>query len=502
MPGMGNNVLSKTIYWHDYETFGVDPRRDRAAQFAGIRTDEALNVIGEPLVIFCKPAPDMLPHPQAILITGITPQKALNEGLCEAEFIARIASEFSQPGTCVAGYNSIRFDDEMTRQLLYRNFHDPYEREWKNGNSRWDIIDMVRLCAATRPQGINWPLREDGSPSFKLEMLTAANGIAHADAHDALSDVLATIELARLIKNKQPRLYEHIWQLRSKQAVQAQLDIRTHKPVLHVSMMYPASQGCLALVAPLCKHPVDNNGIIVCDLRSDPASWMDLSVAEIKHRLFTPQDELAEGEERVPLKVVHLNRCPVVVPQTVLEPELARKHAVDLRLHQQHWQHLVEHPALHTEVVQKIAQAFDRRFVAVEGVEEVQLEDDPDYMIYSGGFFTETDKRHMAAIRNSTPQNLVDKKFAFLDGRLHDMLFRYRARNWPESLNEQEILQWADFCRQRLGRPDEGRHAGLGVTGFRTVVAELRKEELDKAALGLLDELESYADALAQHLNL
>ncbi len=494
--------MSKTIYWHDYETFGGDPRRDRAAQFAGIRTDEALNVIGEPLVIYCKPAPDMLPHPQATLITGITPQKALNEGLCEAEFITRIASEFSQPGTCVAGYNSIRFDDEMTRQLLYRNFHDPYEREWKNGNSRWDIIDMVRLCAATRPQGINWPLREDGSPSFRLEMLTAANGIAHADAHDALSDVLATIELARLIKSKQPRLYEHIWQLRSKQAAQAQLDIRTHKPVLHVSMMYPASQGCLALVAPLCKHPVDNNGIIVCDLRGDPAKWMDLTAAEIKHRLFTPQEELAEGEERVPLKVVHLNRCPVVVPQTVLEPELAKKYAMDLRLHQQHWQHLVEHPTLHTEVVQKIAQAFDRRFVEADGDEEVQLEDDPDYMIYSGGFFTETDKRHMLAIRNSAPQNLVDKKFAFLDGRLHDMLFRYRARNWPESLNELEILQWADFCRQRLGRTEEGRHSGLGVAGLRAAVAQLRQDGVDQTALGLLDELESYADALAQHLGL
>ena len=192
--------MTSSIYWYDFETFGRDPRRDRASQFAGIRTDEDLNIIGEPLVMYCKPADDFLPSPMACLITGISPQKALAEGIPEAEFIKKIHTEFAAPATCVAGYNSIRFDDEVTRQLLYRNFYDPYEREWKNGNSRWDIIDMVRLMAATRPEGVSWPKKKDGSNSFRLEELTAANGIQHADAHDALSDVIATIEMAKRIK--------------------------------------------------------------------------------------------------------------------------------------------------------------------------------------------------------------------------------------------------------------------------------------------------------------
>jgi len=494
--------LSRTIYWHDYETFGADPRRDRAAQFAGIRTDEALNIIGEPLLMYCKPAPDMLPHPQACLITGITPQKALAEGLCEAEFIARIHAEFSQAGTCVAGYNSIRFDDELSRQILYRNFYDPYEREWKNGNSRWDIIDMVRLCAATRPQGIVWPQKEDGSPSFRLEMLTAANGIAHADAHDALADVAATIELARLIRDRQPKLYEHIYQLRSKHAVQAQLNLLTHKQVLHVSMMYPSIRGCLALVAPLCRHPIDSNGVIVCDLRLDPAKWIELSVEEIRRLLFTSQQLLAEGEERIPLKVVHLNRCPVLVPAGVLSAELAEKYSVDLALSQTHWESLCADPEKLAMVLEKVTRAYDRRLLELSPDEEPDLEDDPDYMIYSGGFFSETDKRGISAVRNCPPDSLATLAPRFQDGRLHEMLFRYRARNWPDRLNGEEMQRWGEFCRQRLIRSSSERGAGLDLLSFRAEVAKMRLEQPDSEAQQILDEIEVYADTLAVHLQL
>src|SRR5690554_3991737 len=185
-------MAATTFYWHDYETFGVDPARDRPVQFAGLRTDAQLNPIGEPLVIYARPADDYLPHPKACLVTGITPQEALAKGLPEREFIRLIHEELAQPGTCGVGYNSLRFDDEVTRYTLYRNFYDPYAREWQNGNSRWDIIDMLRAAYALRPEGIVWPQREDGLVSFKLEELTAANGISHEAAHGALSDVHAT----------------------------------------------------------------------------------------------------------------------------------------------------------------------------------------------------------------------------------------------------------------------------------------------------------------------
>ncbi len=250
-----------TFYWHDYETWGTDPSVDRPAQFAGVRTDEDLNIIGEPLRLFCRPAPDILPQPEACLITGIAPQKALNEGVPEAEFIARIYREFTEPGTCSVGYNSLRFDDEVTRYTLYRNFYDPYEREWANGNSRWDIIDMVRLCYALRPNGIEWPV-VDGKVSFRLELLTAANGIRHEAAHDAYSDVEATIALARLVKARQPALYDYVLQHKHKNKLAGLIDLLNRKPLLHISSRFSADTGCAALVMPLAMLPSIKGAVV------------------------------------------------------------------------------------------------------------------------------------------------------------------------------------------------------------------------------------------------
>jgi exodeoxyribonuclease-1 len=431
-------VTQKSLYWYDYETFGADPRRDRVAQFAGIRTDEHLQLIDDPLVLYCKPADDFLPSPEACLITGITPQQALAKGVSEAEFIARIHREFSRPGTCVAGYNSIRFDDEVTRQLLYRNFFDPYEREWKDGNSRWDIIDMIRLCAAVRPEGINWPRGEDGSISFRLEALTAANGIVHADAHDARSDVMATIEMARLVRQCQPRLYDYVYALRDKKRVEAQLDLYHRKPVVHVSARYPASRGCLALVAPLCRHPLDRNGVIVYDLREDPDSWLAASPDDIRRRLFTRQDELPEGTQRIGMKTLHINRCPIVAPKSILTEKLAAGFAIDFDVCDRHWQKLV--------AVKDLPRILHKVFEPDRG----EGETDPDFMIYSGGFFPEGDRRLMNVVRESTPEQLAMLNLPFRDKRLPEMLFRYRARNFPETLDAEERQRWELYRRSRL----------------------------------------------------
>jgi len=478
--------LSNTIYWHDYETFGVDPRRDRASQFAGLRTDEDLNIVGEPLVMYCRPSPDMLPHPAACMITGISPYKAREEGKSEAEFIARIHHEFSQAQSCVAGYNSLRFDDEVTRQLLYRNFYDPYEREWKNGNSRWDIIDMVRLCYALRPEGIVWPKKEDGSPSFRLEELTKANGIAHEAAHDALSDVTATIAMAKLIKQKQPKLYAYAYGLRNKKKVQEQLDIISKKPVLHVSSMYPAAQGCLALVAPLTQHPTDKNGVIVYDLREDPRAWMDLTVEQIQQRLFTRQDELPEGVKRIPLKVLHVNRCPIVASKALLTEALAKQYQIDESQSAEYWQLLLQHP----QAIAKVASAFDRAYVDRPG------DNDPDYMIYSGGFFGAQDKQAMAQIRGANGAQLSVWPQSFVDKRLETLLFRYRARNFPSTLRPEELSAWQDFCQERLTRPEEVRAAGATKEEYFVEIARLREEHRDPSIVALLDDLETYGREL------
>lgn len=291
--------MSNTIYWYDYETTGLDSRQERIIQFAGLRTDEQLNVIGKPLTLYCKPANDVLPDPRACMITGISPQKALAEGLIEADFIAAIHKEFSTPNTCVAGYNNIRFDDEFTRNTLYRNFYNPYAHEWQYGNTRWDLIDIVRLTRALRPEGIVWP-EDNGYPSIRLELLTKANKIKHEAAHDAMSDVYATIAMARLIRDKQPRLYEYMYGLRKKQVVSAQLNLNSREAMLHVSSKYSAARGAIALVMPLCMHPINKNAVVVYDLATPPDDFIRVDAQEIAARLYTPAAELPEDAPRIP----------------------------------------------------------------------------------------------------------------------------------------------------------------------------------------------------------
>jgi len=476
-------MVDFSFYWHDYETFGIDPARDRPSQFAGIRTDADFNIIGEPLVVYCKPASDMLPHPAACLITGITPQHALQHGVSEAEFIGLIHQQFSEPGTCSVGYNSIRFDDEVSRYTLYRNFYDPYAREWQNGNSRWDIIDMVRACRALRPEGIEWPCHEDGTPSFRLEQLTVANGISHESAHDALSDVYATIAIAKLIKEKQPRLFDYLFQLRNKNKVLALLNPVEKIPVLHTSAMFPASRLCTSLVMPLTRHPTNKNGVIAYDLSEDPTELINLSADEIRKRIFTSSADLPEDVSRIPLKTIHANRCPVVATSKMLDETVAQKISLDLPLARSYYKQLKAEPKLG----EKLSEVFLKA--------EFPPQNDPDVMLYSGGFFGKNDKEVMSIIRSSTASELRDQRFHFEDKRLAEMLFRYRARNFPDSLTEDELLMWNEFRFQRLTEPDGGGSIVMDKL-LEEVDVYLSRDDLEDKDRQVLEQLLAYTDIL------
>lgn len=472
-----------TLYWHDYETFGVDPRRDRSVQFAGIRTDLDFNVIGEPLTLYCRPADDFLPAPEACMVTGITPQKALAEGVPEAEFIGQIHDEFSQPNTCVVGYNNIRFDDEVTRATLYRNFFDPYAREWQNGNSRWDIIDMVRLTHALRPEGIEWPKHPDGKTSFRLEQLTEANGISHEAAHDALSDVHATIAMARLIKEKQPKLYDYVYSHRSKQSVAQLLNLAKPTPVLHVSSMFSAERGCIALVAPIAAHPSNKNEVIVYDLSVSPEAFLSLQPDEMATRLFTRQVDLPEGCARLPIKTVHINKSPVLVPVSTLTVEAVEKWQLNLPQAQQHLTMVLSAPN------------FSNKLRAIYGERTFDAVDDPDFMLYSGGFFSADDRHCMEIICETAPEDLANLDLPFQDNRLQEMLFRYRARNYPEFLTAQEKNRWDEFRHQRLSVESFG--AGVSEVEFQQSIERLKSTgDLKQAQLQMLNDLQDYAKTI------
>lgn len=471
-------MTTATFFWHDYETFGIDPQRDRACQFAGIRTDADFNLIGDPLMVYCKTADDYLPHPEACLITGITPQLATEKGVCEAEFTRLIHEQLAQPGTCALGYNSLRFDDEVTRNLLYRNFYDPYAREWQNNNSRWDMIDVARAARALRPDGIVWPVNADGIASFRLEELTRANGIAHEAAHDALSDVYATIAVARLIRERQPKLYYFLLEHRSKAAVQKLLQLGSFTPLVHVSGRFPARKNCLAIVLPLCLHPGKSNEVVVYDLSVDPAPLLELTASQIRERVFVANDDLPEGVERIPLKTVHINKCPVLAPLNVITAKDAERLEIDKEQCLAHLQRIKASANLNAKLAEVFTSEYPNSIA------------DPDLMIYSGGFFSNKDKTAMMKIRSTAPEKLANFKADFDDARLPEMLFRYRGRNFPETLSAEDAQCWRQFCAERLNNGD--RNGLLTPDLFIEKIRALKTENGDDNSI--LKQLEAFAE--------
>ncbi|MGV6807562.1 MAG: exodeoxyribonuclease I [bacterium] len=473
-----------TFYWHDYETSGVHPARDRPVQFAGIRTDEELNIVGDPLVVYCKPSIDVLPAPEACLVTGITPQLAEREGITEPEFIAKIHRELATPGTCGVGYNSIRFDDEVTRYSLYRNFYDPYAREWQNGNSRWDIIDMVRLTRALRPEGIEWPDREDGGPDFRLERLTAANGIGHESAHDALSDVHATIELARLIRNRQPKLFDYVCANRSKQRVADVVNLNRPKPFLHVSSRLPRRNDYVGLMYPLARHPTNSNGIVCFNLSGDIAPLLEESPEVIREKLFTPASELSEGESRILLKAVHLNRCPVVATAKLLDPDTADRLNIDLLHCEANWRRLASE-----DLREKIAAVFSEPFAS-----DCQ---DAEQLLYQG-FLPDQDKPLLTQVRESAGGDPGNEWPTFSDSRYRQLLFLYRARHFASGLDESEREAWQAHCGDRL---IEGKDGYLSLAAFESRIEEMAAtEHLPEGKLTVLEQLRQWAGSVKSGL--
>ncbi|OOF69367.1 exodeoxyribonuclease I [Rodentibacter caecimuris] len=434
---MQKNDFSFFIY--DYESFGVNPATDRPAQFAGIRTDSDFNIIDEPVIIYCKQTNDYLPSPEAVLVTGITPQECNEKGLTEPEFATRILQEFSRPNTCVMGFNNIRYDDEMTRYMFYRNFIDPYEYSWKNGNSRWDLLDLVRACYALRPEGINWSYDEDGLPSFRLEKLTKANGIEHSNAHDAMSDVYATIAMAKLIKEKQPKLFQYFFDNRGKKELEKLIDVATMTPLVHVSGMLGNYRGNTTWIAPLAWHPMNQNALIVCDLAKDISNLLTKSAVELRQHLYMAKSVL-ETEEilPVPLKLVHINKCPILAPAKTLLAENATRLGIDREYCLQNLQNL----RLSKDIREKVIEVFtdDRIFEPSENVETE---------LYRG-FFNYNDKNNMAILRDLPIDKLADHNLSFQDERIPELLFHYRARHFYKTLTRTEQLKWQRYRQRKL----------------------------------------------------
>lgn len=477
----GMSGVQNTFFWYDLETSGVNPREGRVMQFAGQRTDMELNPVGESVNVLIKLADDVLPEPDAILITGITPQATLADGITEAEFLKLFYKEVATPGTIFVGYNSVRFDDEFVRYLNYRNFYDPYEWQYKDGRSKWDLLDVVRMTRALRPDGIKWPFASDGSPTNRLELLTSVNGLDHANAHDALSDVQACIALAKLIHEKQPKLFDFLLDIRDKKKVAAIVD--TGQPFVYSSGKYPSEFEKTTVVLKLADHP-KRAGALVYDLRHDPTEFITMKPEELaKHWQWT-RDENAP--KRLPVKTLRYNVCPAVAPFGVLDAESQKRLKLDMKAIEANRTKLAQADDF-VDGLRKALELLDKQqqTAAFANPQEV------DGQLYDS-FLDDRDRNQLPKVHGAKPEEFTELAKAFHDNRLQNLMPLYKARNFPKSLTDEERKAWETYRLHKL--TDGGEKSRLGR--FMKRLQELAATETGGQKRYLLEELQLYAESI------
>lgn len=466
--------MSQTFFFYDLETSGLDARNDRVMQFAGIRTDMDLNQIGDPYNILVTLNDDTLPSPDALMVTGITPQETVSEGMSEADFAKLLIEEIFTAETITVGFNNIRFDDEFVRHLFWRTFNDPYEWAWRDGRSRWDLLDVVRMTRALRPEGIEWPF-VDGKESNRLELITKLNGIDHFKAHDALSDVEALIAVTKLIKEKQPQLYGYLLKMREKNEVKKLVNLDDKQPFVYVSGRLNAEYHKATVSFPLTSGR--NSNIVVYDLRIDPTPFLKLTPVEIEKRLFASWDDRQkEGLVPIPVKELQYNQAPAVAPLGVLAQEGGwEKISLNEEIITEHRNKLLSVPSF----AENIRTSLEKR-------PEFKKSPDPEAQLYDG-FVADMDKMRIEKVREANTQQLADMHPDFNDDRLTALLLHYKARNYPRSLAEDEAMAWETWRAERINRQ---------LPGFVKRLQDLSTKIEDDNKRFVLEELQLWAESI------
>ena len=438
----------KTFFFYDLETSGFSPQNDRIMQFAGQRTDENLNRIGEPVNILIRLNDDVLPSPSALMVTKISPQKTVEEGYTEAEFAKMLVEEYFTPDTVIVGYNNVRFDDVHIQHLLWRNFYPPYDWQWKDGRSRWDLLDVVRMIRALRPEGINWPfvINEGTGEKFaanKLELLTKENGILHENAHDAMSDVDGLIDVARLLKEKQPQIFDYLFKIRSKNEVQKLVNLENPKPFVYTSGRFKVEFEKTTVAFPIA--PAKNQNVIVWDLRFSPEKFIDWNEDQILENITADFETRSSDDfEPIAAKILQYNKCPAVAPMGVLTEENRQRLKIDLAEIQKNLDVLRKNP----HFAENLRSAFERRSEVFQDKSSAE-KPAPEARLFEG-FVSKSDDIKIEAVRNSTDRELADFHPDFADERLTDLLLHYKARNFPKSLSSQEKELWEEYRVENL----------------------------------------------------
>ena len=474
--------MQPSLYFYDLETSGINPKTSRIMQFAGQRTDLDLQPIGAADNLLLKITNDILPEPEAILITGITPQQTLAEGISEAEFLKYFYEHIALPGTIFVGFNNIRFDDEFIRYLNYRNFYDAYQWHWQDGKSRWDLLDVSRMTRALRPDGIKWPFAPNGKASNRLELLASVNKLTHDKAHDALSDVEATIAVTQLIKQQQPKLFNYLLSMRDKKNVESL--VTKPAPFVYTSGRYSSEGDKTTVAVTIADHPTQKGAVLVYDLQTNPAKYVKMSQDKLAEKMAKFVTD--ENEERFPVKVLQFNHSPAVAPLSVLDEPSQKRLKIDLNKINDHLKTLLSH----SDFAENLREAFIKKEKLRQSSFVIDVSD-VDSQLYDG-FFGPADQDKMRLVRLAGQEDLADLQPEFNDARLEKLLLLYKARQYPLSLNEQEQKQWESYRQQKLIDPKKGL-----LNSYFAKLDELsqRKSVSDKQRY-LLEELKLYGESL------
>lgn len=469
------NLMPKTFFFYDLETSGLNPRESRIMQFAGIRTDMDLNQIGDPVNLLVRLNDDTLPSPEALMVTGITPQQTVSDGYSEAEFAKILTDEIFTPDTIAVGFNNIRFDDEFIRHLFWRNFYDPYEWTWKDGRSRWDLLDVVRMTRALRAEGIEWPVDDKGAATNRLELITKINGIDHFKAHDALSDVEALIAVTRLIRDKQPQLYEYLLKMRDKNEIKKLINLDYKQPFVYVSGRFDAEFNKATVAFPLTTGK--NSNIVIYDLRHDPTPFINMTAKELASKFYaTWEERQAEGFIKLPVKELQYNHVPAVAPVGVLNQGGGwEKVKLDEETIAKHKGILLSVPSF----AENIRSLFESR-------EEFKKSTHPELQLYDG-FVPAIDRMRIETVRNASERELADFHPNFTDERLDPLLLHYKARNYPKSLAEEESVIWENWRSSKIA-------AELPI--FMKSLQKLSSQITDENKQFILQELHLWAESI------
>ena len=477
--------MANSFYFYDLETSGINPQQARVMQFAGQRVDLDLNKIGEPHNILIAMSEDVLPDPEAILVTGITPQQTLDEGITEVEFMKIFDEEIAIPGTIMVGYNSIRFDDTFMRFMRYRNFYDAYSWQWKDDRSKWDLLDVVRMTRALRPEGINWPVDAQGKATNRLELLTSKNGLDHMKAHDALSDVEATIALAALLRDRQPKLFDYLLSIRDKKVVSSL--VLGNDPYVYTAGRISSEFDKTTVVRTIAETK-QNGSLLAYDLRYDPEPLLQLSEDEILQAWkWKPLEERSDKDITLPILEITLNQCPAVAPLATLDESSQARIKLDLETVAKNRKKL----SSATEFLNRVLSAHSKR--SKQQTEYFKTKSSGvDGKLYDG-FIGNEDQVLMQKVRTSNPDNLLEFTARFKDTRLQQLLPLYKARNFPKSLTDEERAQWEAYKHKKLF--DGGDKSQLAQY-FMKLQEIARRPNLTTAQQHLLEDMQLYGQSL------